>query len=61
MGSSDLHRVNIANGVQEVVSLINDDDIPPQLHTYCLSCWGVQQGVVGENNKLGEGGSHDPQ
>ena len=41
MYSSDLHRVDIRDGIQEVVCLINDDHITFQLDTNCLTGWSV--------------------
>ena len=55
MCSSDLHRVDAGDGVQEVVSFINDNDVTSELHTNCLTSWSVKESVVGENYKLRRG------
>lgn len=54
MCSSDLDRVHASDGVQQVVCLIDDDYIPLQLDPNSLTGGSMEQGVVGENNKLGE-------
>ncbi len=53
MCSSDLNRVYASNGVQEVVCFIDNDHVPFQLDSDSLTGRGMEEGVVGENNKLG--------
>lgn len=59
----DLHRVDVADDVQEVVCLINDDYIPFERNAHSLPCGSMQQRVIGHHNELagiegrrGEGG-----
>ena len=52
--SSDLNRVDASDGVQEVVCFIDDDNVPLQLDPDGLTSWGMEEGIVGENYKLGE-------
>ena len=56
MCSSDLDRVDASDGVQEVVCFIDDDNVPLQLDPNGLTGWAMEEGVVGENYKLGERG-----
>ena len=55
--SSDLDRVDASDGVKEVVCFIDDDDVPLQFDPNGLTGWAMEEGVVGENYKLGGRGN----
>ena len=55
--------MDVADGVQEVVSLINDNYVPFERNAHSLPCGSMQQRVIGHHNELsgvegrrGEGG-----
>ena len=55
--------MDVADGVQEVVRLINDNYVPFERNAHSLPCGSMQQRVIGHHNELsgvegrrGEGG-----
>lgn len=55
MCPSDLNRVDTADGVQQVVGLINDHDVACQFRAHRLTGGRMQEGVVWQHNQLGRG------
>ena len=47
MCSSHLHRVDAGDGVEKVVSFINNDNTAFQLHTNRLTSWSMEESIVG--------------
>ena len=52
MGSSDARGVDAGDGVQEIVSLVNDHHVPPQLDAHGLARGRVQERVVRKDYQL---------
>ena len=57
MCSSDPDRVDAGDGVQEVVSLIHNDNAACQPNSHCLARGGMEESVVRQHDQLGGGGS----
>ena len=44
--------MNIADGLDEIVGFIYDDDVAFEIDTAGLPCWFVQEDVVWQDNQL---------
>ena len=52
LSSSDLYAVYVTDRLQQVVTLVNDDYVALKSNATRFPCRLVQQGIVGQNNKL---------
>ena len=52
LSASDFNAVNIADCLQQIVTLINDDDIALESNAARFPCRLVQQCIVRQNNQL---------
>ena len=52
MCSTDFHGVDTADGVDQVVGLVDDDHATREPDAHCLPGGPVQEGVVGEQHQL---------